>query len=288
MVTTVEVAGVGMHPFGHFPNASLKDLSRVAALRAINDAGISVKDVQAAYSANGLAGILNGQEQIRGQTVLREIGIEGIPIVNVENACASGSSAFREAALAIRAGAADVVLAVGFEKMYAGDRATTLRALQSAADLDVVTGLGLQFTAVYAMRLRSKIDEGLLTTGHLARAAVKAKAHGTHNPYAQFREPVTEGQVLASRMIAEPLTLLMCSAISDGAAAAVLARPGVLPNDGRPRVRCARERRPFRVDARWRKHRTGRDAVLTCRLRGVGPGSRRVGRSRGARRDGAC
>ena len=233
----VEIAGVGMHPFGRFLASSLKDLGRVAGLRALADAGIGVKDVQAAYSANGLAGILSGQEQIRGQTVLRDMGIESIPVVNVENACASGSSALREAILAVRAGAADIVLALGFEKMYVEDRGATLAALQSAADLDVVSGLGIQFTAVYAMRLRAKLEAGLVTLDQLALAAVKAKDHGSLNPYAQFRDRVTVDQVLASRMIAEPLTLLMCSAISDGAAAAVVARPGVIPDDGRPKVR---------------------------------------------------
>ena len=117
----VAVTGVGMHPFGRYPDASLKDLARVAVVRALEDAGLGVKDIDAVYSANAMAGLLQGQEQIRGQTVLREVGIERVPIVNVENACASGSSAFREAVIAIRAGVADTVLAVGFEKMFVDD-----------------------------------------------------------------------------------------------------------------------------------------------------------------------
>ena len=105
MIDDVEILGVGMHPFGRFPECSLKDLARVATVRALTDADLGVKDVEAVYSANSLAGLLTGQEQIRGQTVMREVGIEGVPIVNVENACASGSTAMREAILAIRAGA---------------------------------------------------------------------------------------------------------------------------------------------------------------------------------------
>src|SRR3954468_672664 len=115
-MTRVAVAGVGMHEFGRHPQSSLKDLARVAILRALDDAGLGVKDVEAVYSANALAGVLQGQEQIRGQTVLRDVGIDRVPVVNVENACAGASTAFAQAATTIRAGDARVVLALGFEK----------------------------------------------------------------------------------------------------------------------------------------------------------------------------
>jgi acetyl-CoA acetyltransferase len=236
-VTDVEVIGVGMHPFGRYPDASLKDLARVAVTRALNDAGLEIKDIQAVYSANAMGGLLQGQEQIRGQAALRDVGIEGVPIVNVENACASGSSAFRQAILAIRAGAADTVLAVGFEKMFVGDRDRSLAALESAADLDVVAGLGLQFTAVYAMRLRNRLDEGSLTVGDLAAVTVKSHRNGALNPNAQHRKPVTAEEVLEARPIAEPLTLLMCSSIADGAAAVIVTRAGTHGRTSRPRVR---------------------------------------------------
>ena len=110
-----------MHPFGRHPQASLKDLARVAIVRALDDAGLGVKDVEAVYSANALAGVLQGQEQIRGQSVLRDVGIERVPVVNVENACAGAATAFAQAGTAIRAGDARVVLAVGFEKMFVDD-----------------------------------------------------------------------------------------------------------------------------------------------------------------------
>lgn len=236
MTDQVVVAGVGMHPFGRFPNESLKDLARVAILRAVADAGIGVKDVQAVYSANSMAGLLQGQEMIRGQAVLREVGIERIPVLNVENACASGSSALREAYIAIRAGICDVALAVGFEKMFVDDRDRSLTALESAADLEVVGGLGLQFTAIYAMRLRRWLDAGRLEFRHLLDASVKSHRNGALNPYAQYRTPVTAEQVARSRAIADPLTLLMCSSISDGAAAVVLARGGRGEPEGHPRV----------------------------------------------------
>jgi acetyl-CoA acetyltransferase len=236
-VDQVSVAGIGMHPFGRFPDASLKDLARVAILRALDDAGLGVKDVQAVYSANAVAGVLQGQEQIRGQSVLREVGIERVPVVNIENACASASTAFREAIMAIRAGAVDVALAVGFEKMFVDDRDRSLDALESAADLDVVAGLGLQFTAIYAMRLKRRLDAGLLEPRHLVDVTVKSHHNGRLNPNAQFQKEVTASEVADSRMIAEPLTLLMCSSICDGAAAAVLVRAGHPALDRHPEIR---------------------------------------------------
>lgn len=232
----IEIAGVGMHPFGRFPDASLKDLARVAIARALDDAGLGVRDVQAVYSANAMAGILQGQEQIRGQTVLREVGIERVPVTNVENACASGSTALREAVLAIRAGACDVALAVGFEKMFVGDRDLSLTALESAADLDVIGGLGLQFTAIYAMRLRRWLDAGLIEQRHLEDVSVKNHYNGSLNPLAQHRQVFTAEEIAASRPIADPLTLLMCSSICDGAAA-VIVRREQSNGGGRPRVR---------------------------------------------------
>lgn len=233
----IEIVGVGMHSFGRFPEQSLKDLARVAIVSAVMDAGIGVKDVQAAYSANAMAGVLQGQEQIRGQTVLREVGIERIPIVNVENACASGSTALRQAILTIRAGAADVVLVAGFEKMFVDDLDRTLTGLESAGDLDVIGGAGLQFTAVYAMRLRKLLDRGVLSIDDLVDVSVKSHDNGALNPNAQHQKPVSREDVISSRQIADPLTLLMCSSICDGAAALVVARKGSVPDIGRPRVR---------------------------------------------------
>ncbi|HEY4280951.1 MAG TPA: thiolase family protein [Conexibacter sp.] len=236
--TDVEIAGVGMHPFGRFQDRSLKDLVRVATVRALDDAGIGIKDVQAVYSANGMAGMLQGQEQIRGQSVLRDVGIEGVPIVNVENACASASTAFREALMAIKSGAVDVALAVGFEKMFTDDRDKTLAALETAADIEIVGGLGLQFTAIYAMRLRKRIDAGNLSLDDLVGATIKSHHNGSLNPNAQHQREVTAEEVLGSRPIAEPLTLLMCSSFCDGAAAAVLRRADAgAPTTSRPRVR---------------------------------------------------
>ncbi|MBS1860270.1 MAG: thiolase family protein [Actinobacteria bacterium] len=239
MSTEVEVAGVGMHPFGRFPESSLKDLARVAVVRALDDAGLGIKDVEAVYAANGMAGLLQGQEQVRGQSVLREVGIERVPVVNVDNACAGGSTALRLAAQAIALGEVEIALVVGFEKMFVDDLDRSLAALETAADLDLIGGLGLQFTAIYAMRLRRILDAGLLEHRHLVEVTVKSHRNGALNPYAQHRKPVSAAEVVAARPIADPLTLLMCSSMSDGAAAIVLARGGRVERPERIRIRAS-------------------------------------------------
>jgi acetyl-CoA acetyltransferase len=235
----VEVLGAGMHPFGRFPDATLKDLSRVAILRALEDSGLGVKDIQAVYSANALAGVLQGQEQVRGQSVLRDVGLERVPVVNVENACASGSTAFRQAVHGIAAGAEDTALVVGFEKMFVGDRDRSLSALESAADVELVDGLGLQFTAIYAMRLRRLLDAGAIERRHLVEVTVKSHGQGALNRYAQHRRRMSAREVESARAIADPLTLPMCSSISDGAAAVVVARAGSAPARARIVVRAS-------------------------------------------------
>lgn len=238
MIDDIEILGVGLHPFGRFVDSSLKDLNRVACIGALVDAGIGVQDVDAVYAANAMAGLLQGQEMIRGQSVMREIGIERVPVTNVENACASGSTALRQAVLAIRAGSADVVLVAGVEKMFVEDRGRTLEALESGGDLDVIGGIGLQFTAVYGMRLNKLMAAGRLTLDDLVDVSVKSHANGARNPYAQHRKVVSAEEVLGSRPIADPLTLLMCSSICDGAAAVVVARRDAIPSRlGRPAVR---------------------------------------------------
>jgi acetyl-CoA acetyltransferase len=235
-VNPVDVIGIGMHPFGKFPEKGLKDLVREATARALVDANIETRQLDAVYSSNGMAGMLQGQEQIRGQSALRDVGIERIPIVNIENACAGGSSAFREGVMAIRAEAAETVLVIGFEKMFVADRDRSLAALETAADIEITGGLGLQFTAIYAMRLRKRIDAGQLTVQDLVDVTVKNHYNGSLNPNAQHRKPITPAEVLESRPIADPLTLLMCSSFCDGATAVVLRRGGADEN-GRPRVR---------------------------------------------------
>ena len=180
------------------------------------------------YVGNSLGGLLTGQEGVRGQVVLQHSGITGIPIVNVENACASAMTALRGAWLEVASGAADVALAVGVEKMYVGDSARTIGALSGVSELDL-SEMGMQFTTSYAIhpKINLKVADGgiWLDHGDFAKPAVKNSYNGSLNPLAQHRRPLTIEEVVQSRVIVDPLTLLMCSSISDGAAAAVVCSP---------------------------------------------------------------
>ena len=217
----VVVIGVGMHPFGKFLDKGLKELGREAVWRAIDDAGVSLRDIQVAYVSNALAGLITGQEGVRGEVVLRDAGFSGIPIINVENACASASTAFRGAWLEVASGMADVALALGVEKLYCEDTRQSIKALAADADLELGR-LGFQFTAYYAMELRRYMQRSGATPVHLAQVVVKNSYNGSLNPYAQHRRPLSVEEVLGSRPIADPLTLYMCSSMGDGAAAAIL------------------------------------------------------------------
>lgn len=218
----VVVIGVGMHKFGRFIDKSLKEIGGVAVWNAIKDANVSVQDIEIAYVGNGLAGLITGQEGIRGQVVLKNCGFQGIPIVNVENACASGSTAFRGAWLEVASGRYDVALALGVEKMYCADTAKTVQAIATDTDIEATSGTGVQFTALYAMQLKRFMARTGITIEHVAKVVVKNRRNGSLNPYAQFQKEMTIEEVLNSRIIADPLTLPMCSPIGDGAAAAIL------------------------------------------------------------------
>jgi len=218
----VSVIGVGMHKCGKFLDKDLKDLSQVAIWNAIHDAGIDAKRIEAAYFSNALAGLITGQESVRGQVYLRASGFEGIPIVNVEGACASGTIALREAMIAVASGLYDVVLAVGAEKLYMDDTASSIRALATNTDIDIGAGIGFQFTGYYAMSLRKYMKEYAWTQQHFARVASKNKTNGSLNPYAQYQKPMSVEEILNSRVVAWPLTLYMCSTMADGAAAAIV------------------------------------------------------------------
>jgi acetyl-CoA acetyltransferase len=256
----VAIIGVGAHATGQFTEKPLKELAYTAVWGALDDAGVAARDINVAYVGNSLAGLLTGQEGVRGQVVLQHSGITGIPIVNVENACASAATALRGAWLEVASGAADVALAVGVEKMYVGDTARTVGALSAVSELDL-SQMGMQFTTSYAIHpkinLKAKMREYGWTAADFAKPAVKNSYNGSLNPLAQHQRPLSIEQVVQSRIVVDPLTLYMCASISDGAAAAVVCaadlaarftaklpvriascvlRAGVyrLPDDGRP------------------------------------------------------
>ncbi|KPQ04308.1 MAG: Acetyl-CoA acetyltransferase [Rhodobacteraceae bacterium HLUCCA12] len=220
------VAGVGFHPFGRFPDKTLKEISGHAALAALSDAALDPDGIDAVFCSNAYAGLLNGQESVRGETWMRTLGIGGIPIINVENACAGGGTAVYLATMAVRSGQFRRVLVVGAEKMYSGDTARAIAALATSSDIEFTQGIGMQFAAVDAIRVKKVMSEENIGEDALNWIASKSHANGALNPIAQFQKPMTPEEVGTSRMIADPVRLYMCSAISDGAAACVIAADG--------------------------------------------------------------
>jgi acetyl-CoA acetyltransferase len=231
-VVAVVVRGVGVVPFGRQLSRSLRSLAEEAALGALSDAGLAAHDIDVVFFANSLAGLTTGQEAIRGQTALRGSGLLGKPIFNVENACASGSSAFVLARSGLLAGLWRRALVVGAEKMFHADKSVPYRALAAAADLSEAnngpaSGAAKSiFMELYAEQIRHYMERSGATRDDFAGVVVKNRRHAAANPIAQFRSTVTTSQVLESGEVAWPLTRFMCSPISDGAAALVLTAGG--------------------------------------------------------------
>jgi len=234
------IAGVGMTRFMKYPDKGLKQLGSEAAQAAVADAGLKLADIEAAYVGNCAAGLVTGQESIRGQVILGTIGVGKIPIINVENACASGSTALLQACAMVSTGLYDTVLALGVEKLSHPDKMRSFAAFAGAMDVDELNEMiaSLQqaatadtgspgesrsmFMDVYAMAARAHMQRFGTTKAQFAAVAAKNSFHGSLNPNAQFREALTVEQVLNDRLIVEPLTRPMCSPIGDGAAAAII------------------------------------------------------------------
>jgi acetyl-CoA acetyltransferase len=208
----VYVVGAGMTKFGKHPDRDAVDLAVEAVNEAIRDAGVDRRRIQAAYCGHVYGGM------VLGQKVLARVGLAGIPLANVENACSSGATAIREGYLGIRAGEYDLVLAFGVEHLT-----TRFRGALTPGEEDLEGALGLTMPAVYAMRAVRHMEEFGTTREELAYVSVKNKRNASLNPSAQFQKPVTVEDVLNSRPIADPLRLLDCCPVSDGAAAVVLA-----------------------------------------------------------------
>ncbi|MFN8150417.1 MAG: thiolase family protein [Solirubrobacterales bacterium] len=206
----VFVIGTGMTRFTKYEDVDSVALGEQAVAEAISDAEIETAQVDAFY-----AGHVHGGA-VAGERVGAATGLAGIPTLNLENACASGTTAVVEAAYAIRAGRYDCVVACGFEQM------STLKGMIAPSPGDYEGALGLVFPAWHAMRARMYAEEYGLTREQLSAVAVKNRANGARNPLSHMREEVTEEQVSGSRSIATPLNLFDCCPKSDGAAAVVL------------------------------------------------------------------
>jgi acetyl-CoA acetyltransferase len=228
----VAVTGIATTPFGKHLDRSLGSLAADAVAAALTDAGLTPGDVEQAVFSNAAEGVLSGQEMIRGQVALKGTGLAGIPILNTENACASGSAAAHLAWLAVASGQVDVAIAVGAEKLFHADKQRSFAAIESGTDLSLsrdgedVAG-GSVMMGAYAAAARAYSAEHGDVREALAAVAVKNRAFAAGNPHAQFRAPITAADVEASRPVADPLRLLTCSPLTDGAAALVFtaARP---------------------------------------------------------------
>ena len=209
----VAVIGVSMIKFGRYPDRDVSQLGAQASLQALKDAGVEMKAIEALYSGNLY------QTSGSGQRILQQMGQTGIPVVNVANACATGSTAFREAYFAIASGAYDMVMAVGSEQMgkqgllgSRGDPATSLEGRVGSYMMPAVFGMaGAEHMRAYGTKQE-----------HFALVSVKNHYHSTMNPLAQYQKESPLDEVMSGRGIAYPNTLLMCCPTGDGAAAAIL------------------------------------------------------------------
>ena len=211
-MSDVYIVGVDMITFGRYPDRTVPNLAAEAALLALDDAGLTIKQMQALFCGNlGQAGGMVGQR------LLAEIGQTGIPVTNVANACATGATAFRDAWMSIKAGVYDLVLAVGVEQMgkglLGGGQGVSTEGLIGSGTMPAMfSHIGMEHSRKYGT-----------TFAQFARVSVKNHWHSTMNPKSMYRKETPLQEVMAAEMIAYPNTKLMCSVNVDGSAAAVLA-----------------------------------------------------------------
>jgi acetyl-CoA acyltransferase len=247
------IVGVGMTPFGRFATTRVAELAARASREALADAGIAPWQIHGIAFANAAQGALEGQHGIRGQAALDGCGFGNVPVFNVENACASASTALNLAEVLVRSGVHDCVLAVGAEKMAMPDPTRSMAAFEGSWDVsrrdhtiaELVAMGGVAppaesldrephsvFMDVYAAFCRHHMAAFGTTQRQMAEVSAKNHNHSQHNPRAQYRRPFSVEEVLAARTIAWPLTLPMCSPISDGAAAAIVCSKEMLGRTG--------------------------------------------------------
>lgn len=239
----VFVIGIGHTAFGKFLERNIKSLAEEAVSLALKDAQIEKEDLGSAFFGNAMQGLVTGQEMVRGQVALRYSGIDGIPIINCENACATGATAFHLAWQSISGGHFDVALAVGAEKLFMEDTAQMFRNYDVGMDMEILEDNRARWAAeankigkadygegkprsfamdMYASVCRDHMEAFGTTQYDLAYIAAKNHNNSVHNPYAQYRKPMTVEEVLAGRPVVYPLTAPMCAPVGDGAAAAIL------------------------------------------------------------------
>lgn len=246
----VYIIGVGMTKFGKHLERSEKDLTAEAFQKVMQDAGeVKKSDIQSAWFANTSWGFFTMQHAIRGQVALRPVGLGGIPVTNVENACASASTALHGAWKDVACGLYECSLAIGMEKLYNQDKAKTFMAFNAGVDVanlqeqlaalrSIVDGITLDipvdddsagagqnrslFMDVYANMVRWHMATYGTTRRQLALVASKNHYHSSMNPNAQFQKEMSVEEILQARPVVWPLTVPMCAPVGDGAAAAIV------------------------------------------------------------------
>jgi acetyl-CoA acyltransferase len=253
----VHLVAVGLIPFGKYPDLGIKDLTQMVMKNLFDHSPVNQDAIEAAWMANAGWGMSTGQHCIRGQVALSPLGIGEIPIMNVENACAGGSSALHGAWLGVGAGAYDVALAIGVEKTWVPPKAGAeakqrgFNSFIAGTDVEVTTkiiermqaeaeekrkeleksgklkegeggGMRSPFMDVYSTASRAHMKRYGTTQQQLATIAAKNHYHGSLNPDAQYRMTMTVEEVLNDRLVSYPLTRAMCAPMGDGAAAAIL------------------------------------------------------------------
>jgi acetyl-CoA acetyltransferase len=259
-MSDIYIAGISMTVFGRHFERSLDDLAGEALDGALKDAGCSKEDIGTAFYAGITNGPLQGQFAIPGQVVLGKLGVDGIPIYNIDNGCAAGSSAFALAVQSLKAGVTDVALAIGAEKMNVEDKLSVLKLMEAGWDVSradenyarlVKLGEGVvppegsesdkpfsRFMSIYAALCRNHMAKWGTTQRQIAAVSAKNHQHSVHNPWSQFRKSFTIDEVLGSPPISYPLTLPMCAPVTDGSAAAIICTEEGLKRIGADRSRC--------------------------------------------------
>jgi len=248
MSDDVYIAGVGMIRFNKYPEKSIKQMVAEAYDSLAKDISLEKSDIEAALFSNSGWGIADGQHCIRGQVALAPLGIQGIPITNVENACAGGSTALHEAWKSVKAGLYDVVLAIGAEKIFSEtEKQKMFEGFMSGTDVEFSRAMIAMFQAdakkkaeqagatgkdkkgghsgfmdIYAMGARLHMKAYGTTQRQLAVIAAKNRLNGSLNPMAQYQKAMTVEEVLNDELVAYPLTRTMCAPIGDGSAAALI------------------------------------------------------------------
>ena len=240
----VAIVGIGIIKFGKYPEKGIKDLVRESVENALKDADIKPQKIEAAYVGSAVPGIMTGQEQIKAQVTLSSMGIDSIPMYNIENACASSSSALNMAWTSVGAGIFDCALVVGFEKLYDKDKLKSFLALGTAVDIEMVQKYLADFEAkqkanekilskgsgksksifmdMYAYYTKLYMDQYGLSQDHFVKLSVKSHINGALNPHAMYQKKMTASEIIDSGEVSFPLTRAMCSPVCDGAAAVVV------------------------------------------------------------------